>query len=280
MLPTTSNPEAGKRLRAERERLRLSTRDVERLSYQIAEEKKNQDYYLSHAWISDIEKGKFVPGIYKLYSLSLIYKRSYDDILAFFGICLGDIGREQRSLILPRTYLIKAYADDQGPAIVAPTELRDCVGLAQTNLVSRMFERWAEIPCGLLQQMDLRRSLYGYIGMEDYTLYPLIRPGSFVQIDSKQRKIGRGDWLNEFDRPIYFVELRDHYVCSWCELNGSQLILIPTSQSRAQAKHVRYPDEADVVGRVTAVTMRITGPEPSPSQQPVRGQLERAHCRR
>jgi hypothetical protein len=93
--------------------------------------------------------------------------------------------------------------------------------------------------------------------MEDYTLYPLIRPGSFVQIDSRQRKIRRGHWQSEFDRPIYFIELRDSYVCSWCELDGSQLILIPTPQSRVQARHVCYPRDADVVGRVTAVTMRI-----------------------
>ena len=129
-----------------------------------------------------------------------------------------------------------------------------------------MFESWGEIPLTLLEQMDLRNSLYGYIGIEDYTLYPHIRPGSFVQIDGRQRKIRRGCWQNEFDRPIYFVELRDSYVCSWCELDGSQLILIPSPQSRGQARHVRYPGDAEVVGRVTAVTMRIADMQPSGSR--------------
>jgi hypothetical protein len=32
--------------------------------------------------------------------------------------------------------------------------------------------------------MDWRDSLYGYIGMQDHTLDPIIRPGSFAQIDS------------------------------------------------------------------------------------------------
>jgi hypothetical protein len=31
--------------------------------------------------------------------------------------------------------------------------------------------------------MDWRDSLYGYIGMQDHTLDPIIRPGSFVQIE-------------------------------------------------------------------------------------------------
>jgi hypothetical protein len=120
-----------------------------------------------------------------------------------------------------------------------------------------MFESWEQIPVTLLQQLDLRNRLCGYIGLDDYTLYPLIRPGSFVEIDDRQNKVKPGNWKNEFDRPIFFVELRDGYACSWCELDGNQLLLIPCPQSRGQIRHVRYPTEADIVGRVTAVTMRI-----------------------
>jgi hypothetical protein len=257
----TTIPEAGKRLRVERLRARLSTRAVQKLSHNIAQEKNNQDYYISHGWLTDVENGKFTPSIYKLYSLSLIYKRRYDEVLAFFGIHLGDIGREQRSLILPHTHLIGSTLEQAGETILAPVELRKKVQLERTNLVSRMFETWGEVPLALLQHMDWQKSLYGYIGIEDYTLYPLIRPGSFVEIDARQKKIRTGSWQNEFERPIYFVELRDGYVCSWCEVDGNQLILIPYPRSRAAVRQVRYPADADVVGRVTAVTMRIAGLE-------------------
>jgi hypothetical protein len=144
---------------------------------------------------------------------------------------------------------------------VLPVELRKNVELARTNLVSRMVETWGEIPVALLQQLDLRNCLCGYVGLEDYTLYPLIRPGSFVEIDERQSKVKPGTWQNEFDRPIFFVELRDGYACSWCELDGNQLLLIPYPQSRRQVRQVRYPTEADIVGRVTAVTMTIAAPE-------------------
>ena len=63
--------------------------------------------------------------------------------------------------------------------IIAPTELRADVKLEKTNLVARMFADWEEIPIRLLEQMDLRNSLYGYIGKEDYTMFPIIRPASF-----------------------------------------------------------------------------------------------------
>jgi hypothetical protein len=85
----------------------------------------------------------------------------------------------------------------------------------------------------------------------------MLRPGSFVQIDSQQTKVQTDGWHDEFERPIYFVELRDAYMCSWCEVDGSQLVLLPSAHSGKKARHVRYPGDADIVGRVTAVTMCI-----------------------
>jgi transcriptional regulator with XRE-family HTH domain len=267
MLTPTRGSDAGKWLRAERERLRLSTREVERLSHEIAQSRQDRDYYISHAWLADIEAGKFKPNLFKLKSLSLIYKRNLDEILAFFGVNVREAGTEPGLVGLPRTHLLASLPPVSGETILAPVQLREKVKIEQTNLVSRMFESWGEVPVALLQQMGLRNSLFGYIGTEDYTLYPLIRPGSFVQIDSKQTKI-RSNWQNEFDRPIYFVELRDGYVCCWCELQGSQLFLLPTAQSGAKTRQVRYPGDADIVGRVTAITMRIA--EPTESLLPLR----------
>jgi hypothetical protein len=207
--------------------------------------------------VTDIENGKFTPSIYKLYSFSLVYGLRYDEVLAFFGLHIGDVSKEQKSLRLPRTHLVGNVLEPSISTVTVPLELREKIQLERTNLVSRMFERWGEVPLVFLQQMDLQHSLYGYIGMEDYTLDPLVRPGSLVEIDARQKKVGAGSWQNEFDRPIYFVELRDGYVCSWCELDGGQLILIPYPRSRAQVRQVRYPADADIVGRVTAIAMRI-----------------------
>jgi hypothetical protein len=257
MFESTQNPEAGKRLRAERLRVCLSTRDVQTLSLQIAKEKNNHDYYISHGWLTDVEHGKFTPNIYKLYSLSLIYKCSYLEIVGFFGINILDIVREQRSVSLPHTHLVGSAIETPGQTIQLPVELSKNVEFARTNLVSRMFETWGEIPVALLQQINLQHSLCGYIGLEDYTLYPFIRPGSFVEIDARQNKVTAGSWQNEFDRPIFFVEVRKGYACSWCELDNHRLILVPCPQSRGRVRQLRFPSEADIVGRVTAVTMWI-----------------------
>ena len=257
MPASTVSPEAGRFLRAARLRVRLSMREVERLSRRISEEKKSRDYYVSHTWLTDIEKGEFTPSIYKLYSLSIIYKCSYDEMLQIFGIRIGDIAQEQTLLTLPRTHLIGECGVDTSESIFLPADLKEKMPLEQTNLVSRMFHRWGGIPVSLLPHLNVRHAVYGYVGTQDFTLFPLIRPGSFVEIDASQKRIDRIAWSNEFDRPIFFVELRDSYVCSWCELREGKLLLVPTPQSRSNVREVRFPNDAGIVGRVTAVSMRI-----------------------
>jgi transcriptional regulator with XRE-family HTH domain len=261
MAASKRNPEAGKRLRAVRERLHFTVREVEELSDKIAERKKSSQYYISHAWLTEAENGKFRPTIYKLYSLSTIYNIPVDEILAFWDINVGDIPKEQRSILLPRTHVLGPHLQRPEQTIRVPVEVREHVQFDKTNLVRRMFTDWADIPIALLHQMDLENSLYGYIGLNDYTLYPLIRPGSFVEIDAQQNKIQSGRWENEFRRPIYFVELRDTYVCSWCEITQGRLVLLPYTRSGQQVRQVRYPGDAEIVGRVTAVAMSLTDDE-------------------
>jgi hypothetical protein len=268
LLGSTPNREAGKKLRAERVRVGLSTRAVQELSQRIAREKNNQEYYVSHAWLTDAERGKFTPTIYKLYSLSLIYNCNVVDMMAFFGLNFLDVAREQRLVRLPHTHLLGSSLDLPGQKIVVPVDLRKDVELARTNLLSRMFGAYAQIPVELLQCLNPERCLCGYVGLEDYTLDPIIRPGSVVAIDVRQNKVRMGSWRNVTDRPIYFVELRDGYACCWCELAGNHLILIPCPQSPVQVRQVRYPTDGDIVGRVTAVTMPLVEVEQSSPADP------------
>ncbi len=64
------SPSAGETLKELRVRLGLTTRDVEAKSQQIADERHSREYYLSHAWVTDIENGKFTPSIYKFHTFS------------------------------------------------------------------------------------------------------------------------------------------------------------------------------------------------------------------
>jgi transcriptional regulator with XRE-family HTH domain len=248
---------AGQRLKAVRKSLGLSTRDVQAKSEQFSANKRNGEYHISHTWITDIEQGRFVPGIFKMYALSAILKLSIAEIASLFGMCIADLNRDRFLIGAPKTHMVDRQADSADQTIALPIEFKPDFSLEKTNLVSRMVAMWGEIPFDLVQHVDLRKSVYGYIGLEDTTLYPLIRPGSLVQIDPTQRKVSIGKWRSEFERPIYFIELRDGYLCSWCQLERGQLIAIPHPQSRLAVRHFDYPSQAEVVGRVTGVAMRI-----------------------
>lgn len=249
--------DAGERLKALRLRLGMTTRQVERLSHQIAETKNNHEFYISHAWLTNIETGEFTPSIYKLYSLSAIYRHKLSDLLGVFGLNLGELGKDFLSIRLPTTHLIGKATDVESEGLRVPNSFREEFQLEKTSLVSRMIENWGKIPLSIVSHLNFESALYGYIGLEDFTLYPLLRPGSFVEIDSRQNKIKPIQWRTEFERPIYFVELHGAYVCSWCELDGDQLIVVPHPQSHKEVRRYRYRAEAEIVGRVTAVAMRL-----------------------
>jgi hypothetical protein len=152
---------------------------------------------------------------------------------------------------------LDSEADLESEQVSLSVRFKPDFQLEKTNLLARVVEKWDEIPVGFLQYLDLRKSMYGYIGLEDYTLFPLIRPGSLVEIDANQRRISTEKWNTEFDRPIYFVELRNGYVCSWCQVDRGQLIVIPHPHSLQDVRRFDYPTQAEIVGRVTGVTMRL-----------------------
>lgn len=256
MVERKPSPTPGEKLRQLRVALGLTTRDVAGKSQQIADERHNREYYLSHTWVADIETGKFTPSIYKLYSLSAIYHVSYTEVLSCFGLPLAELGHYRASIGVPKTHLF-GEIDGGSERVSLPVQFKPEFRLENTNLLAQVVEKWDQVPVGFLQHLDLHKSVYGYIGLQDYTLYPLIRPGSLVQIDANQRKISAEEWKTEFERPIYFVELRAGYVCSWCQVDRGQLMIIPHPQSRQDVRRFDYPSQAEIVGRVTGVAMRI-----------------------
>ena len=66
-----------------------------------------------------------------------------------------------------------------------------------------------------------------------------------------------GPYRHEAERPIYFLELRDAYVCAWCEVHKNRLIAIPHPLSPCRVREFAYPDDVDILGQVTAVAARL-----------------------
>jgi len=248
---------AGAKLRRIRVRLGLSARDVERLSMELAAERHNPYLSFSRTWITDVETGRFVPGSFKMASLAEIYGMDLAEIHKLYGVS-RDITKERPAFRPPKTHLLVPGEQPPEAGGDLPAEMR----IGETNLVTGIVDIWGSVPVPLLRRFGLRQALYGYIGTEDNSMAPLLPPGSFVQIDAKQNRIRKGPFKkssseSHFARPIYFLDIRTGYACSWCELKDGVLTLVPHPDSGVETRNYRFPDEVSVVGRVTAITMSI-----------------------
>ena len=251
---------AGDQLRGMRLRLRLTAREVDQASRRIAAAEANDQYVVSHARLIQIENGESTPSVYKLFSLSAIYGVSISRLLALY-VNLAESGRHRSAP--SHTQLICAEEDAAGASIEFPIRFSQRFENTETQVLSRLVDTWGEVPVGLLQRLNLRESLWGFVGLDDYTMYPLLRPGSLVQIEPCSRVAPRATFRSEFERPIYFIELRDGYVCSWCEFQPGRVLCIPHPLSPVPIRSFACPQQAEIVGQVTAVAARLVDRPPA-----------------
>jgi hypothetical protein len=97
-------------------------------------------------------------------------------------------------------------------------------------------------------------------------MYPLILPGSFVQVDEERSKVEEGKWRSELERPVYFVETREGYICCWCAIRKGDIVLQSHPLSPVLPRILKHPQEAEVIGQVVGVAMRLGGWN-APAQQ-------------
>jgi transcriptional regulator with XRE-family HTH domain len=251
----------GQRLKRVRERLGLRYRDVEQASIRIAERHNNDEFVVALSRLSGIENEGTIPTVYRLYALCAIYRLDLNDVLSWYGVDIARLPADAVQISLPETHPL-SFAPAGHATVNFPLALDPGIDLRRTSYLSNMVQRWGRLPLTLLEGLDLRNHKYALVGSEDRWMYPLIQPGSLVLVDEKDRQVLKGGWSTGFDRPVYFVEHRNGYECSWCRLEGNNLVLEPYSASEFEAKHFRYPEEMDIVGRVTGVAMRLETPKP------------------
>jgi transcriptional regulator with XRE-family HTH domain len=265
MEPSDPTRSAGAQLKELRSRLGLTIREVQDRSMAIAAKENNLEYVISHGWLTGIENGDGVPSIFKFYSLGSAYGRSVRELVGYYNVRIGELGREHANFSAPRTHLLASAHLTDSETVTLPLRFRNDGALDNTNLLSKLVAIWGDIPVGLVERLSQQHALYGYVGLKDFTLYPLIRPGTFVQIDVNQRKVLAGPHHTMEDRPVYFVELRHGYACSWCEKKENLLLLVPHPLSPAKIRQLIHPREGEIVGRVTGVAMRLAEMAPAPA---------------
>jgi transcriptional regulator with XRE-family HTH domain len=234
----------GYQLRLIRNRLGITTRAVEDASKNIALSQGNRELFVSHTRLSQIDNGAPSPGIHKLLSLSAIYGVKIDDLLGLYAN-LDSLAKHQTPAALATTHPVE-LEPAAFPIRLDPAFDPEITALLPAPACTATGGATAAGPRKL--RVDLR---YGYVGLRDYTLYPLLRPGSFVLIDPRQRKIQNPRTASEFDRPIYFIATRSAYFCSWCELDEGRLVVLHHPLSQCQTPHpltwLRSPTSKDIL---------------------------------
>lgn len=245
----------GQRLRSVREDLRLSFRDVEAASSVIAQRHSNDDFFIPISRLSDIETKGVVPTPFRFYSLAVIYRRDIRDLLAWYGIDVNDFPADLSAIAIGRTHLVQGLGAARFSEI--PTAIDPGFDPAVTTDFGRLILEWGRWATPFVRQLKADPYTYAYIGTNDYTMFPLLPPGSFVQVDETRNRVTRGPWRSEIERPIYLVETREGFVCSWCELRGDLLILHSHPTSNVATRTYRHPQDAEVVGQVIGAAIRF-----------------------
>lgn len=224
---------AGQQLRFLRERRGITLRDVQQASRRIADAIGEPKYRISSGWLVQLENCDSPPNIFHLFALGATYRVPFFEFLNLYGIDVNQQGKYE-AVANPQLTQLLRQNDLQLDSIPLSTTTR----LAPELLTSLPFER----------DNGDSKIVWGQLGTTDRTMYPLIRPRSVLQIDTSQNRVEKGEWRNEFDRPIYFVELRAGYACGWCDLAGAQLRIVP--YLRSSVREFAYPRDAEIVGRV------------------------------
>ncbi|MGA8027194.1 MAG: helix-turn-helix transcriptional regulator [Bryobacteraceae bacterium] len=243
-------------MRRARERLGLTYRDVAEASEKIANQRGRHEFTIGLSRLSDIENKGTLPSVYRLYSLCAVYSLDFTLALRWYGISLQQLIQDSAAVALDRTHPVD-FQVPAGAEVDFPAELDRTFDIEQTSYLTGHIKRWGKLPLILLNSLDLKNQRYGFIGANDWSMYPIIAPGSFIQIDENRRRISDAGWVHEYERPIYFIEHRNGYRCAWCTETGGLLIVQPHSSSHIAPEVFRFPGEAELIGQVVGVAMRF-----------------------
>src|SRR5579872_911346 len=101
---------AGKSLRTLREKLGLTMRDVENSSARLADRYRNEEFSIPPSRLSDIETKGILPNLYRLYTLSIIYRRDLRELMSWYGVDLNNTAADLGLVAPPKSHVSDALA--------------------------------------------------------------------------------------------------------------------------------------------------------------------------
>ena len=238
----------GTLLRSIRTEWGLSLREVKDRTELLAKQWSNPRYASSFSHLAKLELGRHDIRVSTLISLSHIYSKRPETLV---------------DACLPPQYHAPVFDPLEGPnSTVLITEGRLYERAEQLLPMTRLSPNIPESTALVANEINSHRNRYrkAIVGRKDRFLYPMIRPGAIITVDTHQRAIAsHKEWTNEFDRPIYLLYTRNGYVCGWCQLTegGTRLNVVSHVMAKLDVLPLTYGKDVEVVGRVVAVSMSL-----------------------
>jgi transcriptional regulator with XRE-family HTH domain len=249
---------AGRRLRDLRERLGLTLRSVEEASGRLAIAFENLEFAIPPSRLSDIETKGVLPSLYRLQSLAMVYRVGWDEILSWYGVDVFAAVPKHESKHPPRTHTVQTKPAMQ--ELHLPLRFDPSLDFTRTANIGLFIQKWGLLPLTYLANFATDEYCYGFVGSKDFTMYPILPPGSFVQIDPSRTRVRKGMWRSDYERPIYFLETREESLCGWVTIREGKVILQPHPMSPCEVRIMRWPQEAEVIGQVVGAAVRLGDP--------------------
>src|SRR5262249_24423820 len=160
----------------------------------------NSEFAIPISRLSDIESKGILPSIYRLYSLSIIYRKDLAELHALYGIDVNQSAADMQLAEVPKTHKIENLF--RVSTVNVPLHMEANFDLKKTANLGRMIRKWGVLPLSFLEQFAEKHFTYAYIGSEDFTMFPILLPGSLVQVDERECKVQTQQWRTEYERPI------------------------------------------------------------------------------
>src|SRR6267378_416570 len=239
-----------------RETLGLTMGNVETASEQLARKHNNEEYLITTSRLSDFETKVVIPGIHRLYSLAIIDRREFGEMLSWYGVDLNQTAFRPRNQCATANPFFSCASKHHGDKDAGADR---CQFRSAHNIEFRSHDRAVGHGSSGISAAVIKEGLQLRVhwhGSEDLTMHPILPPDSFIQVDESRNNVLKGGWRSECERSIYFIKTREGHPCSWCTQSREELILPPHPLSPAPPR-VLPAEEAGVVGQVIGVAMRL-----------------------
>jgi hypothetical protein len=254
--PRAKNKNFGQLLRASRTKQHLSLREVAGMSRNIAGLFADERYFVSPSSLCDYELSSVPPRhFHKAITLCSLYGLQFHVFLKAIGIVLAEAGTEP----IP-DHLARRVLDMES---VENSDHNDLPGLS--GFLEKMFERCEEIPFFLRESIAPLSGLedpslddFFWIGGEYDVLHPCLANGLFALVNRRDKRPIHFTSKPAWQQPVYVIQMRNGtYLCACCGIENGTLVIHPYSPQFRRSEHLRYHQDAEVVGRIVTVIRKL-----------------------